>query len=125
MELSTVVKPFDKLTTAELYAILWLRSEVFVVEQQCVFQDIDNKDQYCHHLMLLSGDELAAYARIVPPGISYPEMSIGRVITNPKYRRGTGIDEAGYRTMLSNNRPRSHSHRGAVIFKNVLWLLRF
>jgi ElaA protein len=89
MELSTLVKPFEGLLPGELYAILRLRAEVFVVEQQCVFQDVDNKDQYCYHLMLFNGDELAAYARIVPAGVSYPEMSIGRVVTGIKYR-GTG-----------------------------------
>jgi ElaA protein len=89
MEFSTVVKPFDELTPAQLYAILRLRNEVFVVEQNCVFQDADNKDPHCNHLMLFNEDELMAYARIVPAGIAYEEMSIGRVVTSPK-ARGTG-----------------------------------
>ena len=76
-----VIKSFAALTPAELYAILRLRNEAFVVEQNCVFQDADNKDIYCHHLMLFENKQLVAYARLVPPGISYGEMSVGRVVT--------------------------------------------
>lgn len=84
-------KPFYELTNIELYAIMRLRNEVFVVEQQCVFQDADNKDQQCHHLMLWNDSYLAAYARLVPAGISFAETSIGRIITNSKFRgNGTG-----------------------------------
>ncbi len=79
-------KFFDELTPHELYAIIRLRNEVFVVEQNCVFQDADNKDQYCHHLMLFNKGELVAYARLVPKGISYEQMSIGRIISSPAYR---------------------------------------
>lgn len=81
------IKLFNELSVPELYAILQLRSEVFVVEQNCVFQDMDNKDRYCHHLMGWQGDVLAAYTRIVPAGISFEEMSIGRVVTSPKMRK--------------------------------------
>lgn len=90
MELKWTCTPFNELTPAELYSIIQLRNEVFVVEQNCVFQDADNKDQYCYHLAAWDGYSLAAYARLVPPGVSYPEMSIGRVITAMKYR-GAGI----------------------------------
>jgi ElaA protein len=84
-----ILKPFKELIPAELYAIMRLRNEVFVVEQNCVYQDADNKDLYCHHLMVYYDNELAAYSRLVPPGISYDEMSIGRVVTSPR-ARGTG-----------------------------------
>jgi ElaA protein len=67
-----------------------LRMEVFVVEQQCVYQDADNKDPACHHLMCWEGKKLLAYTRLVPPGISYRESSIGRVVSSPSVR-GTGI----------------------------------
>ncbi len=83
-----ILKPFDSLTVNELYAILRLRSEVFVVEQNCVFQDMDNKDQQCHHLMGWKGNLLAAYTRLVPPGVSYEQASIGRVVTSPLARGG-------------------------------------
>jgi ElaA protein len=83
-----ILKPFDSLTVNELYAILRLRSEVFVVEQNCVFQDMDNKDQQCHHLMGWKDNLLAAYTRLVPPGVSYEYPSIGRVVTSPLARGG-------------------------------------
>jgi ElaA protein len=83
-------KKFDELTPQELYAILRLRNEVFVVEQNCPYQDADNKDQQAYHLMGWSDDLLAAYTRLIPPGISYEQPSIGRVVTSPKMRR-TGI----------------------------------
>ena len=81
-----IVKSFPTLTPNELYAFMRLRSEVFVVEQNCVFLDADNKDIYCHHLMLFDHKQLIAYARLVPPGISYNEMSIGRVVTAKEAR---------------------------------------
>jgi len=90
-EITWILKKFDDLKPAELYSILQMRNEVFVVEQKCIFQDADNKDQPSLHLMGWNGQQLVAYARIVPPGISYPEPSIGRVITSPASRKnGTG-----------------------------------
>jgi ElaA protein len=85
-----VLKKFDELTPNELYAILQLRSEVFVVEQKCIFQDMDDKDQQCFHYMGFKDGYLAAYIRIVPPGIAYEYASIGRVVNSPK-ARGAGI----------------------------------
>jgi ElaA protein len=82
-------KNFAALTPGELYSILQLRSEIFVVEQNCVFQDMDNRDQECHHLMLHQS-ALVAYSRLVPPGVYYAEMSIGRVITKLSVR-GSGL----------------------------------
>ena len=82
-----ILKKFDELSGAELYAILQLRNEVFVVEQNCVYQDLDNKDQLSHHLMGWQNEKLVAYTRIVQPGISYEEPSIGRVVTSPAVRR--------------------------------------
>jgi ElaA protein len=85
------LKKFDELTPHELYAILQLRNEVFVVEQNCVFQDADNKDQSSYHLMGWSEEKLIAYSRIIPAGIAYEFVSIGRVVTSPERRRnGTG-----------------------------------
>jgi ElaA protein len=86
-------KKFDDLTPHELYAVLQLRNEVFVVEQNCVFQDADDKDQQCFHLMGWEEKKLAAYTRIAPAGICYEETSIGRVVTSPSARRkGFGRD---------------------------------
>jgi ElaA protein len=81
------VRHFRELTTAELYAILRLRSEVFVVEQNCVFLDMDNKDFFCDHVMGWDADRLLGYSRIVPPGISYAESSIGRIVSSPVARQ--------------------------------------
>ncbi|HMO31900.1 MAG TPA: GNAT family N-acetyltransferase [Lacibacter sp.] len=77
-----ILKPFTALTPPELYELLRLRNEVFVVEQNCVFQDADNKDQSAWHLLGRdAAGVLQAYCRVLPPGISYREASIGRVVT--------------------------------------------
>jgi ElaA protein len=89
MEETFICKPFASLTPFELYEVLRLRSEIFVVEQQCVFLDMDNKDQHSHHLLLYQGKALASYARLVPAGLGFAEMSIGRVVTSRDVR-GTG-----------------------------------
>jgi len=83
-------KSFQELSLDELYAILRLRSEVFVVEQNCVFLDMDNKDQASHHLMGWDGNTLAGYTRLLPPGLAYAEPCIGRVVTAIT-ARGSGI----------------------------------
>ena len=82
-----ILKKFDALTVHELYAILQLRNEVFAVEQQCVYPDMDNKDQGAWHCMGWQAGKLVAYTRLLPPGLAYPEASIGRVVTSPAVRR--------------------------------------
>lgn len=92
MNIKWSYKTFDNLSNSELYNILRLRSEVFIIEQQCIYQDLDGKDLKSHHLTAWDGDNLVAYTRIVPPGVSFPEVSIGRVLTSPLYRgNGKGI----------------------------------
>ena len=81
-----VCKPFAQLSPAQLYDALRLRSEVFVVEQNCVFLDMDNKDQQSHHLLLYDNGQLMACARLLPPGLSYTQMSIGRIVSSPMVR---------------------------------------
>ncbi|MBP6686779.1 MAG: GNAT family N-acetyltransferase [Lacibacter sp.] len=92
MKLNWIVKKFDALTATELYDIIWLRNEVFVVEQNCVYQDADYKDHKGWHLMGIDdAGILMAYVRLLPMGVSYAnEPSIGRVVTNPS-ARGTGV----------------------------------
>jgi len=85
--------PFDALHARTLYALLQLRTEVFVVEQTCVFQDMDGADAQCFHLLGESARGLEAYARLVPAGLKYPEASIGRVVTLPA-ARGGGLGHA-------------------------------
>ena len=86
MQIQWICKHFNDLLLTELYAIIQLRNEVFVVEQNCVFQDADNKDQLCFHLMGFINNELVAYTRLLDKGIAYNYASIGRVVTNPNYR---------------------------------------
>lgn len=89
--LSWSIGYFNELTTNQLYEILALRQEVFIVEQECAYPDADQKDQNSFHLMGYNDqNELMAYSRIVNPGISYKEPAIGRIVTSPKCR-GKGI----------------------------------
>ena len=87
MQIEWRLKRFEDLTPRELYAVLQLRIEVFVVEQHCVFQDADDKDQASYHLMGWQENKLVAYTRLVPPGHIYEQASIGRVVTSPSVRR--------------------------------------
>lgn len=80
------IKHFNDLTTKQLYEILKLRSEVFIVEQDCVYQDVDYKDDKSYHLFLMDNDECVATLRIIPRGISYDEVSIGRVVIKKSHR---------------------------------------
>ena len=82
-----VLKKFDELTVLELYAILQLRNEVFIIEQNCIYPDLDDKDQAAHHLVCFENNKLVAYTRILAPGISYTDPAIGRVVTAPGTRR--------------------------------------
>jgi ElaA protein len=82
-----LLKKFDGLSTVELYTILQLRNEVFVVEQNCVYLDTDGKDQDAWHLMGMEEGKLVAYTRILAPGVAYPDPAIGRVVTSPSKRR--------------------------------------
>ena len=86
-ELSIYFRPYNELTKRELFDIYFLRQEVFIVEQNCVYQDIDQKDHHSYHLMAYDNEILVAYLRIVQPGISFDEPSIGRVLTKMCYRR--------------------------------------
>lgn len=83
---SIIIKTFENLSPNELYDILALRNEVFVVEQQAIYNDTDYADQKSHHLFIYEGDSLASYIRLIPKGIKYDEASIGRVVTSPKHR---------------------------------------
>ncbi|MFS0644501.1 GNAT family N-acetyltransferase [Siminovitchia sp. 179-K 8D1 HS] len=84
------LKTFDQLTTVELYKILQARVDVFVVEQECAYRELDDHDQTAFHLFAACGEEIAGYARILPPGSTYHELSIGRVLVRKTYR-GKGL----------------------------------
>lgn len=80
------LKTFNELTTTELYNILKERTDVFVVEQNCPYPEVDGKDLQSYHLFKEENGEIIAYLRILPPGVSYPELSIGRVLVKEDYR---------------------------------------
>lgn len=84
------IKTFSELTTAELYEIIKARVNVFVVEQDCPYPDLDDNDQKAIHLWAEKDGEVLAYCRIFDKGIKYPETSIGRVVTTEN-GRGTGL----------------------------------
>ena len=93
LKLNWELKKFDELTNEELYEMLRLRSEVFVIEQKCNFMDMDNKDQKCYHLLGTENGNLLAYSRIVPSGLSYEFPSIGRIVVSGKGRNmGFGVE---------------------------------
>lgn len=88
-----IIKYFQELNTTELYNILQLRSEVFVVEQDCVYQDVDFKDQKSLHVFGYKNDKIVAYTRIFKPGDYFENASIGRVVVQENERKyGFGHD---------------------------------
>ena len=95
-EVTWKLLPFDALSVRELHEVLQLRSEVFVVEQACVFQDIDGADMLAMHLMGVQRGQLLAYARCFPACVKFEEASIGRVVTRNR-ARGSGL---GHRLMV-------------------------
>ena len=84
------LKPFAELTTIQLYQLLKLRVDVFVVEQQCPYPELDDKDHQkdVYHLLGYESDKLVACTRLLPKGVSYPSVSIGRVATSADHRGG-------------------------------------
>ncbi len=115
--------PFDKLSLQQLYDIMVLRQEVFVVEQDCPYLDADGKDQASWHLMAYQGDDLVAYTRIVPQGVSYEHyVSIGRVVNSEKVR-GQGIGQE----LMQRSIQECHSLFGEQKIKisAQVYLLRF
>ena len=91
---------FNGLTLFALYEALRLRQSVFVIEQKCLFLDADGLDPLAMHLMGWKESKLAVYARILPPGVKYGEHSIGRVVVEPKARKG-GLARAAMREAIA------------------------
>jgi len=96
-------KPFKNLSVSELYDALKLRADIFVVEQTCIYPDLDNKDTVpnAHHLLGYKGSSLVAYARILPAKVSYNNVSFGRVAVSDKYRN-TGLGKALMKQILTH-----------------------
>lgn len=95
MNIKWEIKRFNELSAAQMYELLRLRSEVFVVEQNCVYQDIDNKDQKAIHVIAFQNDEIIAYARIFAAGYYFENASIGRVLVKQENR----IQKLGHELM--------------------------
>jgi ElaA protein len=100
---------FNQLNTVELYQILDLRNRVFVIEQNCVYLDTDGKDLKSLHLIGSIDGKIIVYARLLPPGVSYQESSIGRVVSDPEYR-GKGLGKLLMEKAISYN----NVHFGSV-----------
>jgi len=101
--LSIQVKIFNELTINELYELLQLRSEVFVIEQDCVYQDIDYKDQKALHILGVKNGKIVAYTRVFKPSDYFEEASIGRVVVaenKRKFKYGYDIMEASIKAIL-------------------------
>jgi len=99
------VKKFQELTTSELYELLQLRSEVFVVEQDCVYQDIDGKDQKALHVIGVKEGKIIAYTRLFNSGEYFDTPSIGRVVvkeTERKYGYGHDLIKASIKAIVDN-----------------------
>jgi ElaA protein len=105
-----VQKTFSDLSGAEVYQILALRQQVFVVEQTCPYQDADGSDLICLHLCGYDANGLAAYARLIPPGEKYPDASIGRVVIAPR-ARGIGMG----RLLMIESMRRTQKHFGVAM----------
>ena len=82
-----ILKNFSELSNSELYKILQLRIEVFTVEQDCAYQDLDDRDKDCRHLWLEEDGVILSYVRINPPGTRFPEPSLGRIVTKETARK--------------------------------------
>ena len=103
--LNITVKSFNQLTINELYEVLQLRSEVFVVEQDCVYQDIDGKDQNALHVLGIKDNKIVAYTRLFKPGDYFNLASIGRVVVKENQRMhkyGYDIMEASIKAIKTN-----------------------
>lgn len=85
--LTWVFKRFEELTPQELYDALELRQQVFIIEQNCIYPDIDGKDAKAHHLLCYENKKLIAYTRITFPGVMFEEVAIGRIVSDPQHRK--------------------------------------
>ena len=91
MKFEHQVKSFQELSLEEFHDIIALRIQIFIIEQNCPYQEVDGKDKLAHHLFFKNEmDEIIAVTRILPQGISYAEVAIGRVVVHEDYR-GTGL----------------------------------
>ena len=117
-----IIRSFSALSNKQLLEIYKLRSEVFVVEQNCVYQDIDSTDEKANHVLLMEAETLAAYARLIPPGISYKEPSIGRVVVKKTFR---GKDFGKILMSECLKQLQQSYHNQEIVISAQSYLLRF
>lgn len=121
--ISFITKAFSELSTTELYQLLQLRAEVFIVEQNCPYLDLDDKDQKSFHVLGYENGKLVACTRLVPVGVSYDhEPSIGRVVTHPSVRK------SGYGKLLmeySMAETKKRFNAGVIVIGAQQYLDRF
>ena len=120
--LQGVIKTFNELSPQDIYNILQLRSEVFVVEQNCVYQDIDNNDQRALHLLLKKNNFLIGYSRIFKPGDYFKQASIGRVLIKKQDRKkkhGTFLIQLSIKTI------KEHFKVNTVKISAQIYLIEF
>ena len=116
------VKSFQELSIDELYNLLQLRSEVFVVEQDCVYQDLDGKDQKALHVLGFKNNKIVAYTRIFKPGYYFDEASIGRVVVAQKERK----HKYGYDIMKASiNTIKKHFSETKIKISAQVYLSKF
>lgn len=113
------IQSFSELSTSEIYAILALRQEVFVVEQECYYQDADATDYKALHLWAENEGEIVAYCRIFPQGIKYKECSIGRVLTSQN-KRSLGLGKKMMQLALESISSRFHTHTVRISAQDYL-----
>ena len=116
------IKKFEELSATELYGIMQLRSEVFSVEQNCAYQDVDEHDLVGYHILIIENNTLIAYARILPPNTNYPQPSIGRVVVNPSHR----AKKIGHQLMMYTIKQTQHLFaQQQIVISAQSYLLNF
>lgn len=116
------IKRFNELSIQELYVILQLRSEVFVVEQDCVYQDLDNKDLDAYHVLGILDKEIVAYARIFKPGDYFLESSIGRIVVKKEFRKF----QYGYKLVVNSIQfIENNFQQNTILISAQLYLTKF
>ena len=114
-------KSFKEITTVEIYSILRLRAEVFVVEQNAAYQDVDNKDPLAIHIVAVENNEAVAYVRVFKAGDYFTEASLGRVVVKPSHRN----QQLGHELMRKALHFMDNNNYGAIHISAQTYLQQF